>query len=66
MVIATKSLKPGIVVGPSRVCVKMISASGEAGVNVIMEFCQRVWDGKAMPEKWQINDLVPILKEIEA
>ena len=41
----------------------MISASGEVGVSVMVELCQRVLDGKEMPDQWQTSVLVPILKE---
>ena len=42
---------------------KMISASGEVGVSVMVELCQRVLDGKGMPSKWQTSALAPIFKE---
>ena len=41
----------------------MISASEEVGVSVMMELCQRVLDGKEMPNQWQTTVLVPIFKE---
>ena len=40
----------------------MISASGEVGVCVMVEFCQRVLDGKGMPDEWQTSVLVSIFK----
>ena len=40
----------------------MISGSREVGVNVMLELCQRVLDGKGMPYKWQTSVLVPIFK----
>ena len=43
----------------------MISASGEVGVSVMVDFCQRVFDGKEMPNEWQTSVLVPIFKERE-
>ena len=36
----------------------MISASGEVGVSVMMEFCQRLLHGKGMPDEWQTSALV--------
>ena len=62
MVIAIKVMKLGKAAGPSEVCAEMISASGEAGVSVMVELCQRVSDGKAMPDEWQTSVLVPIFK----
>ena len=47
----------------SHVCAKMIFASEEVGVGVMAELCQRVIDGKGMPDKWQTSVLVPIFKE---
>ena len=38
-----------------------ISDSG-VGVSVMVELCQRVSDGKGMPDEWQTSVLVPIFK----
>ena len=62
MVIAIKVMKPGMTAGPSEVCAEMISASGKVGVSVMVDLCQRVLDGKEMPDEWQTNVLVPIFK----
>ena len=43
----------------------MISACGEVRISVMMEFCQRVLDGRGIPDKWQASVLVPILKKKE-
>ena len=40
----------------------MISASVEVGASVMVELCQRVLDGKGMPDEWQTSVLVPIFK----
>ena len=42
MAIAIQVMKPGKAAGPSEVCAEMISVSGQVGVSVIMELCQRV------------------------
>ena len=55
-------MKPGKAAGPSEVSSEMISASEEAGVSVKVELCQRVSDGKGMPNEWKTSVLVPILK----
>ena len=55
-------IKPGKAAGPSEVCAEMISANGEVGVSVMMELCQRVLDGKRMPDEWQTSVLIRILK----
>ena len=37
--------------GPSEVSVEMIVASGETGVKVMTKLCQRVLDGRGMPDE---------------
>ena len=51
MAIAIQVIKPGKAAGPTEVCAEMISAGGEVGVRVMVELCQRVLDGKEMPDK---------------
>ena len=41
--------------GPSEANMNMIIASGKFGVEVIKKLCQRVLDGKGMPEEWKTN-----------
>ena len=55
--------KPGKTACRSEVCAEMISASGEVGVSVMMELCQRMLHGKGMPDEWQTSVLVLIFKE---
>ena len=59
---AIKVMEPGKAAGPYEVCAEMISASGKIGVSVMVELCQRVFDGKGMPDQWQTSVLVPIFK----
>ena len=59
---AMQSMKSGKATGTSEVSVKMIVASGEIGVKVMMELCQRVLDGGGMPDKWKTSVIVPIFK----
>ena len=47
---AMQKMKSGKATGPSEVSVEMIVASGEIGVKMMMELCQRVLDGGGMPE----------------
>ena len=63
MSIAIKVMKPGKTAGPSEICAEMISASGEVGVSVMVELCQRVLVRKEMPDEWQPSVLEPIFKE---
>ena len=37
-------------------------ASGEIGVKVVMELCQRVLDGRKMPDEWKTSAIGPIFK----
>ena len=57
---AIQSMKSGKANGTSEVSVKMIVASGEIGVKVMMELCQRVLDGRGMPDEWKTSVIVPI------
>ena len=57
-----QSMKSGNATGPSEVSVEMIVASGEIGVKVMMELCQRVLDGRGMPDEWKTSVIVPIFK----
>jgi len=41
---------------------EMVIASGETGIRVLMELCQRVLDGKVMPDEWKTSVVVPIFK----
>ena len=61
MAISIKVMKPGKAAGSSKVCAE-ISAGGEVGVSVMVELCQRVLDGKGVPDEWQTSVLVPIFK----
>ena len=57
------AMKPGKAAGSFEGCAEMISVSGKVGVNMIMELCQYVANGKGMSDEWQTSVLVPIFKE---
>ena len=59
---AIQGMKSGKATGSSEVSVEMIVASGEIGVKVMMELCQRVLDGRGMPDEWKTSVIVPIFK----
>ena len=59
---AIQSMKSGKATGTSDVSVEMIVASGEIGVIVMMELCQRVLDGRGMPDERKTSVIVPIFK----
>ena len=48
---AMQRMKSGKATGPSEVSVEMIVASCKIGVKVMMELCQRVLDGRGMPDE---------------
>ena len=48
---AMQRRKSGKATGPSEVSVEVIVASGEIGVKVMIELCQRVLDGSLMSGK---------------
>ena len=57
---AIQSMKSRKATGPSEVSVEMIVASGEIEVKVMMELCQRVLDGRGMPDEWKTSVIVSI------
>ena len=57
-----QKMKSGKATGPSEVSVEMIVASGEIGIKVLMELCQRVLDGRGMPDEWKTSVIVAIFK----
>ena len=50
--------KSGKATGTSEVSVEMIFATDDIGVNVMMELCQRVLDGRGMPDEWKTSVIV--------
>ena len=59
---ALGKMKAGKAARPSEVSVKMIAASGEIGIYVVVELCQSVLDGRGMPDEWTLSFVVPIFK----
>ena len=59
---AMQSMKSGKATGPSEVSVEMIVASDKIGIKVMMELCQRVLDGRGMPDEWKTSVIVSIIK----
>ena len=62
MMEAMNKMKLGKSAEPSKVNMDMIIASGKFGIGVIKKLCQRVLDGKGMPEEWKTSVVVPIFK----
>ena len=59
---ALGKMKAGKAAGPSEVSVEMIAESGEIGIDVMVELCQSVLDGRGMPNDWALSVVVPIFK----
>ena len=59
---AIQRMKSGKATGPSEVSMEMIVESGEIGVKVMIELCQRVLDSRGMPDEWQTSAIGPIFK----
>ena len=57
-----QKMKSGKATGTSEVSVEVIVASGDIGVKVLMELCQRVLDGRGMPDEWKTSVIVTISK----
>ena len=55
-------MKAGKAAEPSEVSVEMIAASGEIGIDVMVELCQSVLDERGMPDEWALSVEVPIFK----
>ena len=55
-------MKSGKATVPSEVSVEMIVANGKIGVKVMMKLCQRVLDGRGMPDEWKTSVVVLIFK----
>ena len=47
---------------PSAVYAEIILASGEVGIKVLMEHCQRILDGKGMPVDWATSVAIHLCK----
>ena len=62
LVKALGKMKAGKAAGPSEVGVEMIAASGEIGIDVMVELCQSALDGRGMLDEWALSVVVPIFK----
>ena len=48
-------MKAGKAAEPSEVSVEMIAASGEIGIDVMVELCQSVLVERGMPDEWALS-----------
>ena len=59
---ALGKMKAGKAAEPSEVIVEIIAASGEIEIDVMVELCQKVLDGRGMPDEKALSVVVPIFK----
>ena len=59
---AIRKMKQGKAAGLSEVTTEMIVAGGRIAEEVILQLCQRVLDGKGIPDEWKTSVVVPIFK----
>ena len=59
---AIQDLKVRKAAGPSGVTGEMIKAAGEQAVDWLTSICNRIVKKEAIPESWQMSELVPIYK----
>ena len=57
---AIQDLKVRKAAGPSGVTAEMIKAAGEQAVDWLTSVCNRILKEEAIPESWQMSELVPI------
>ena len=59
---AIRKMKPGKAAGLSEITTEMIVADGRIAKEVMLQLCQRVLDGKGIPDEWKTSVVVPIFK----
>ena len=59
---AIQDLKVRKAAEPSGVTAEMIKAAGEQAVDWLTSICNRIVKEEAVPESWQMSELVPIYK----
>ena len=57
-----RKMKQEKVVGLSKLTMNMVFAGGRIAEEVMLQLCQRVLDGKGIPNGWKISVAVPICK----
>ena len=57
-----RKMKQGKATGLSETTTEVIVAGGRIAEEVMLQLCQRVSDGKGIPDKWKTSVVVPIFK----
>ena len=60
---AIRKIKQGKAAGLSEITTEMIVAGGRIAEEVMLQLCQRVLDGKGIPNEWKTSVVVSIFKE---
>ena len=60
---AVQDLKVRKAAGPNGVTGEMIKAAGEQAVDWLTSICNSIVKEEAIPENWQMSELVPIYKD---
>ena len=60
---AIRKAKQGKAVALSEIATEMIVAGGNIAEEVMLQLCQRVFDGKGIPDEWKTCVVVQIFKE---
>ena len=59
---AIRKMKQGKAAGLSEVTTEMIVAGSRIAEEVMLQLCQRVLDGKGIPDEWKTSVVMPIFK----
>ena len=59
---AIRKMKQGKAAGLSEITTEMIVAGGRIAEEVILQLCQRILDGKGIPDEWKISVVVPTFR----
>ena len=59
---AIRNMKQGMTAGLSKATTEMIVAGGRTAEEVMLQLCQRVLDGKGIPNEWKTSVVAPIFK----
>ena len=60
---AVGKIKQGRVAGLFKGTTEMIAAGGRISEELMLQLCQRVLDGKGIPDEWKTNVVVPIFRK---
>ena len=59
-----KEMRTGKAFGHSDVSLWLIAVGKELGIQLMVEICQRIYDGLGMPAEWNLTIVIQIFKGI--